>query len=187
MRRADREALKNFITRDYDIMRLPYAAKDSRFPRRTVLFASVNPKWYLADAGINRRYWTVACTAINSYHDIDMQQLWAQLALDYKAGESYKMTSEEFALMKGINEEHQTLSAVKDMLYCTYDWAALTPYNTRWLTATEILREMDFKSPSKGEITECALEVRKLNGNEGKVRGGSRLLACPPKISKGLF
>lgn len=187
MRRADREALKNFITRDYDIMRLPYAAKDSRFPRRTVFFASVNPRWYLADAGINRRYWTVACTKVNSYHEIDMQQVWAQVAVDYHNGEPYKLSEAEFELVKNINAEHQTLSAIKDMLHATYDWGNLTPYNTRWITSTEILREMDFKNPGKSEIMECSIEVRRLNGDVGKVKNGSRLLACPPKITKSLF
>ena len=187
MRRADREALKNFITRDYDIMRLPYAAKDSRFPRRTVFFASVNPKWYLADAGINRRYWTVACTKINSYHEIDMQQLWAQVAVDYKNGETYKLNAEEFDLVKGINEEHQTLSPVKDMLYCSYEWDKLDPYNVRWLNATEVLRELNFNNPNKGEIIECALEIRKLNGDQSKRNNRGRLLGVPPKISKSVF
>lgn len=187
MRRADQEALKNFITRDYDIMRLPYAAKESRFPRRTVFFASVNPKWYLAGSGINRRYWTVACTKINSYHDIDMQQVWAQVATDYLSGEGYKLTDEEFTLVKTINEEHQTLSAVKDMLFCSYNWDDLAPYNARWLSATEILREMDFKNPNKGEIIECAMEVRKLNNDQGKKNRTGRLLACPPLKKKSLF
>ncbi len=187
MRRADQEALKNFITRDYDIMRLPYAAKDSRFPRRTVFFASVNPKWYLAGAGINRRYWTVACTKINSYHDIDMQQVWAQIAVDYHNGETYKLKPEEFELVKSINSEHTTLSAVKDMLYASYNWETLDPYNARWKTATEILREMDFKNPNKSEIIECAVEVRRLNGEQAKKNRDGRLLAVPPLKKKSFF
>lgn len=184
MRRADQEALKNFITRDYDIMRLPYAAKDSRFPRRTVFFASVNPKWYLAGSGTNRRYWTVACTKINSYHEIDMQQVWAQIAKEYQNGETYKLNTEEFELVKSINTEHQTLSAVKDMLYCSYSWEDLTPYNARWLSATEILRELEFKNPNKSEIIECAMEVRRLNGDQGKKNRDGRVIAVPPLKKK---
>ncbi len=187
MRRADREALKNFITRDYDIMRLPYAAKSSRFPRRTVFFASVNPRWYLVDTGKHRRYLTVACTKVNSYHDIDMQQVWAQIAVDYQNGEGYKLTTEENELVKNINIDHQTLSAVKEMLYASYKWDDLDPFNARWMSATEILREMEFKTPSKSEIIECAFEVRKLNGDQGKKNREGRLLACPPHVRKNTY
>jgi putative DNA primase/helicase len=187
MRRTDREALKNFITRDYDIMRLPYARKDSRFPRRTVFFASVNPRWYLADAGINRRYWTVACTKVNSYHDIDMQQVWAQIKVEYDNGETYKLKPEEFDMVKAINNEHTTLSPIKDMLLASYKWEDLTPYNARWLSATEIMREMDFKNPTKSEVTECSLEVGRINGNHRKHTGKGRVLAVPPLIKKTVF
>lgn len=47
--RKDQERLKGILTRDTDVVRLPYAAAESEFPRRTVFYATVNGYDFLSD------------------------------------------------------------------------------------------------------------------------------------------
>ena len=78
-RKADIAALKAFLTRPNDTFRKSFARRKSEYPRRTAFIASVNDHSYLVDETGNRRFWTIACKRINSYHTIDMQQLWAEI------------------------------------------------------------------------------------------------------------
>jgi len=64
-RKSDIAQLKSFITRKKDLLRRPYARRESEFARRTVFFASVNPKQFLHDPTGNRRYWTIEATNID--------------------------------------------------------------------------------------------------------------------------
>ena len=80
-KKSDEARLKAFIDKPYDEMRLPYAAKNSKFPRRTVFFGSVNPKSFLTDNTGNSRYWCIPVDFIKLelLEKIDKQQLWAQI------------------------------------------------------------------------------------------------------------
>ena len=74
-RKADIAKLKAFISQDRDDLRRPYDRLESKYQRRTVFFASVNPKHFLADDTGNVRWWTIPVTAVNYEHGIDAQQL----------------------------------------------------------------------------------------------------------------
>src|SRR5690606_39387898 len=89
-RRADIAQLKAFITQDTDVLRRPYARRESTYARRTVFFGSVNPREFLHDETGNRRYWTIECESINSRHGLDMQQVWAEVLELWRAGEPHR-------------------------------------------------------------------------------------------------
>ena len=66
-RRADIAALKGFLTDGADVVRLPYARRDTTFPRRTIYAASVNDTAFLVDDTGNRRFYTLeikSCTCL---------------------------------------------------------------------------------------------------------------------------
>ncbi|TXH55984.1 MAG: hypothetical protein E6Q97_07585, partial [Desulfurellales bacterium] len=75
-RKSDIAQLKSFITADRDIIRMPYARRESVFPRQTIFFASVNQREFLHDE-TNRRFWVIPCASIKARHNLDMQQVWA--------------------------------------------------------------------------------------------------------------
>lgn len=69
--RKEQSALKAFITRTVDKIRLPYARADSDMPRTTSMCGTVNPEQFLKDSTGNRRYWTV------HVDNIDKRRLFA--------------------------------------------------------------------------------------------------------------
>lgn len=169
-RKSDIDALKAFITRDNDIMRRPYGQGDKRYPRRTALIASVDQSLYLHDTAGNRRFWTIPCTSINSYHDIDMQQLWAEVLELVNNGETWQLEEDEKEHIKRINEEHGQIEPIIEMMRQKYDLDGLS---LNWKSATDIAIELGIKNVTQREtriigsfLIKCAIPMRISRGNK---------------------
>jgi putative DNA primase/helicase len=171
-RKSDIDALKAFITRDHDTMRRPYGIGDKRYPRRTALVASVDQSIYLHDTAGNRRFWTIPCTAINSYHDIDMQQVWAEV-LEISKTESWQLQPDEKAHIKRINEEHAQIEPIVEMMEEKYFNEQERVFPT-WKTATAIAGEIGIKNVSQRETRTIASYLKK-RGTQSRKAGGSLL------------
>lgn len=179
-RRADIAQLKGFITQSMDVMRRPYAQRESHFARRTVFFGSVNPREFLHDRTGNRRYWTLECERINHDHDIDMQQLWAQMLVMRNNGESHRLLPDELDALNAHNDQYLAIDPVEERLLAGLDWDA-TQDRWRWEQATEILIECGVDRPQRGDALTAASIIRKLNGDVSRRNKGRRQLWCPPR------
>lgn len=181
-RKADVAALKAFLTNSSDVLRRPYAAKDSQFARRTVFFASVNPSKFLNDPTGNRRYWTIEATAIDHTHGIDMQQVWAELHVMLKAGAGYYLTQEEVEALNDHNDEFTTLDPIEERLQTGLRWD--DPQSTwSWVTATDALVSVGIDRPNKQDVTTANSVLRKMNGDQHKRTKTSRLVLVPPRTT----
>lgn len=181
-RKADVAALKAFLTNSSDVLRRPYAAKDSQFARRTVFFASVNPSKFLNDPTGNRRYWTIEATAIDHTHGIDMQQVWAELHVMLKAGAGYYLTQEEVEALNDHNDEFTTLDPIEERLQTGLRWD--DPQSTwSWVTATDALVSVGIDRPNKQDVTTANSVLRKMNGDQHKRTKTSRLVLVPPRAA----
>jgi predicted P-loop ATPase len=84
----DYDAMKSFISREKDTVRLPYDRNSKDFPRQSIIIGTVNPEHvgYLKDITGNRRYWI---TKFNGPVDLvglekHADQLWAEAVCCYK-------------------------------------------------------------------------------------------------------
>jgi hypothetical protein len=181
-RKADIAALKSFITRDKDTIRRAYARLESTYARRTVFFASVNPRQFLHDPTGNRRYWTLSCRSINHDHGIDMQQMWAEIYETlYKSGHSIYLTEDELGILNDKNQDHEETDPIRDRLTTKLAWDE--PRITwRWITATDILAECGFDRPSQKDATRCGEMVAEMNGGHRKRSNGKKLLLVPSRV-----
>ncbi|WP_166675210.1 VapE domain-containing protein [Novosphingobium sp. PhB55] len=84
--KRDVARLKGFLTQDIDKVRRPYAKEATEYRRRTVFFATVNSYDFLIDSTGNARFWTLPLVDVKHDHDIDMQQVFAQLAVELNGG-----------------------------------------------------------------------------------------------------
>ena len=182
-RKADISALKAFITRKQDVLRSAYARKDSRFARRTVFFGTVNPLEFLQDQTGNRRYWCIECHAINNDHDIDMQQVWAEILVMYRAGETHYLTDAELENLNAENERMTVREPIEDRLMTMYCWAAENKL-WRWMTVTDAMIVAGMDNPSRADVTTAGHIIRRLNGGVCKKSNGSRLVLMPPVVAK---
>lgn len=108
---ADVELVKAIITMQVDKTRMSYGRHTAEFPRQCVLAASVNPKagqGYLRDSTGNRRFWPVACTAIDLPRiERKRDQLWAEALTRFRDGEQWWLTDEETKL--AVREQDQRM------------------------------------------------------------------------------
>lgn len=181
-RKSDQSALKAFLTKDSDGIRLPYARGESEFGRRTAFFGSVNPKSFLHDETGSRRYWTIECEHVDYEHTFDMQQVWAEIQAAYDAGMHWHLSPEEADALNESNSEHMAVDPIEERILSRLDWS--TPVmEWRWIQATELLIEIGIDRPTRSDSTNAGSVVRKHNEGKSKRSNGKTLLLVPPKIA----
>jgi putative DNA primase/helicase len=94
-RKADQEAIKRFISSPEDVYRPAYGRQLVRFPRQCIFFATTNKHDFLNSQQGNRRFWPVDThiqqpvkEAYTDMTDYEVNQVWAEVMLHYKKGES---------------------------------------------------------------------------------------------------
>ena len=172
--KKDIARLKGFLTSDGDKVRRPYARAESEYPRRTVFYASVNDSNFLVDATGNTRWWTIPVTAINFEHGIDMQQVYAQLAVDFNNGAEWWLSKDEEALLESHNTDHRAVSVIRERLTDWLDLRRLGMPDNPYRSTTEILNALGFERPGNAEAKELTAILRELLGDSRKVQGSQK-------------
>jgi hypothetical protein len=172
--KKDIARLKGFLTAGSDKLRRPYGRTNSEYQRRTVFCATVNDENFLVDSTGNTRWWTIPVTSINFNHGIDMQQVFAQVATLFTAGEAWWLTKEEEALLESQNANHRTISSIHERILGVLDLARVNESGLAAMTATELLQEVDIKHPSQAQFKECHAVLRELLGVPKKINGSMK-------------
>ena len=171
-KKADLDQLKAFITKSHDELRLPYDRGFSRYRRRTCFYGSVNENEFLSDSTGNRRFWVVRVTSINWRHNIDMQQVWAEIKEQYfDKGAGWFLTSEERERLNESNEMSRTQSAVEDLILQHVKFESTM---TRPVQMTELLRDFGIKVPRAADFKEAA-RVLQANGVTPRRSNGRKI------------
>ncbi len=90
MNRAEATGVKDFITRQFEELRLPYGKRTVKVPRQCVFAGTTNTDGYLKDETGNRRFWPVVCGQIDFNRLAeDRDQIWAEAVARYKGGERW--------------------------------------------------------------------------------------------------
>jgi predicted P-loop ATPase len=155
----DMARLKAIITNSKDVIRVPYAPLDSNFSRSTVFAGSVNSDQFLIDHTGNTRFWSLPVVSLNTNHNIDTQQFWAEVAVLYKNGEKWWLTSEEEKLLELNNKEFLSISPFEELLQEKYNFSKPA---TQPITATELLINLGYLNPGKKQRNEMGQVLRKL-------------------------
>lgn len=172
--KRDMARQKGFLTRGTDKVRRPYARMESSYPRRTVFIATVNDPRFLVDTTGNTRWWTIPVVKLEPNHGIDMQQLFAQLAVDLKAGVQWWLTPEEEAALAEVNQRHQVVSAIDELIRSYVDPARLGRLDNPSVTASGLLRKLGIQNPTNPQCREAGATLRQLLGDPTESQGSSR-------------
>jgi hypothetical protein len=118
-RRADREALKAWLTLESISERPPFGKYPIYKPAITSFVATVNNEGgFFNDPTGSRRYMTAAVTSIDwDYaNKTDVNQVWAQALHLFEGGEDWNLTPEEKARIEAVNDEYEFTPPVYDWL-----------------------------------------------------------------------
>lgn len=173
-RKADIAALKGFISKERDSLRRPYARTESKYPRRTVFFASVNDEQFLHDPTGNTRWWTIAVEDLNNQHTIDTQQLWAEVLTLFQGGETWHLSKEELEALNDHNADHESINPVHERIDRAFAWGEARALWTNAMRATEICQASGLDNPTKLDVNAAAAFVTKRFGVETKKQGKDR-------------
>ena len=141
------------------------------WPRRTVFAATVNAEAFLVDDTGNSRFWTIAVDTLDYAHEIDMQQLFAQLKVDLDKGEQWWLSPDEEAELAAYNMRHRAVSAIAERIREHVAVGDVKPGAGEYMTAIEVLRMIGIFSPSNPQCRECGQVLRELYGAPKRVQG----------------
>ena len=169
--RRDIARLKGFLTNDRDKVRRPYARTEAEYGRRSIFLATVNQSDFLVDSTGNSRFWTLPVVEIDFNHSIEMQQVFAQLAVRLKAGDEWWLTPEEERELESLNARHRSFSLVDELLNEIVDWESDQPGATKSLTTTDLLNRAGIEHPTNPQAKECAAILRTHLGEPKRING----------------
>jgi putative DNA primase/helicase len=163
--------LKGVITRDTDKVRKPYAKTETEMPRRTVFVATVNDANFLMDDTGNSRWWTISARSVDADHGVDMQQLFAQLAVELEGGAEWWLDAAEEAMLNQQNRKHRSISVVEDLLLQAFDLDRVGQPDLPALTPRELLVHLGIDRPTNPQFKECAGVLRTFVGESKRIQG----------------
>jgi putative DNA primase/helicase len=172
--KKDVARLKGFLTSPNDKIRRPYARGDAEYQRRTVFCATVNDANILVDPTGNSRWWTIPVTHINFAHGIDMQQLFAQMAVEFRNGEQWWLEEKEERLLEEQNSKHAIVNATHARLLEAVDIARTGEKNLPAMSAIELLKKIGIENPNNPQCRDCGAFLRKHFGDPKWIRGYDR-------------
>ena len=169
MRKADREALKDFVTKQDATFRPAYGRHAPVKPALASFIGTVNFEGALLfDPTGNRRFWPVTLAGLdwNYSQDVDVNQLWAQAYALYQSGESWQFSTEERAAHAEIVQTYE----VEDILSgYVQEYFRVEPGNEAlFMTTTEIISTLrkpegaDLKGSEKALSMQLATSLTSL-------------------------
>lgn len=123
LRKADSDAMKEFLTRRVDVFRAPYDARPTAYPRHGVIWGSTNDEVFLRRQEGNRRFLIVRCEDKVDFDRLTpeyVDQLWAEAVHLYREGELLYLDDEQAsaaaAEREGFIEEDALEGVIQEFL-----------------------------------------------------------------------
>lgn len=166
-RRADREALKAFITRGDVTFRKPYERHPIVKPALASFIGTLNDEsGFLTDPTGNRRFISVTLKSINwQYTHIDVDQLWGQAAAAYRKGETWQLNTEEKRVRDALNRGYEREDPYEGMILKYFDVDTSQTSDDWFAFTTDIvgtLRTMGAKDSDRALTMGIGSALRKL-------------------------
>ncbi len=150
-RKADYEALKAFLTTRKVTVRKPYGRHDISKPALASFIGTINnSSGIFSDPTGSRRFLVSKIEEISWDYseDLDPNAVWAEAMAAYLAGETWKLTRDEFDKSCQINEEYDVADPIEDLVKKFFeldiardDW---------WIPTSDILAVL--QDPLKGAL-----------------------------------
>lgn len=173
LKKSDRDAIKNYISKTEDTYRKAYARNVTVNPRHSIFIGTTNESTFLEDDTGNRRFWVVdtdenrrtkTVWGKDGLTDAEVHQVWAEALELFRAGENImELTEDEAEAAKREQETHTS----EDPKLGIIERYLETPLPDDWDNRTEIERLQyyagadAFRGPKVGRkrTKVCALEI----------------------------
>lgn len=166
--------LKAFLTSTTDRFRKAYAVGNSELKRTTVFIATVNDRNFMQDKTGNSRWWTIPVKSLDYEHNIDVQQVYAEIKHNLLTkGSTWWLSSEQEQMLNDANRSYEAVSSIEEQLQTYFDFHYEGRKTTR-VTATQMLQRMGYERPTNPQAKEAAIALRKLFGDSKRYQGSNK-------------
>lgn len=169
MNRSEVGRVKQFLSQNEDIFRVPYGRRTDIYPRRCVFFGTSNNSEYLRDGTGSRRFWPVDVGIHHPTKSIwadlgnEVDQLWAEAVLIWRLGEPLFISDEAAERAKEVQEGHRERGAREGLIHDFVE----RPVPRDWMKWDLARRRMFWAGGMKGDAAAdlvarsrvCPLEV----------------------------
>ncbi len=173
-RKADREALKDFISRVEVTIRRPYGRYDIVKASLASLIGTINEEGpgFLNDPTGSRRFAVVNLTAIDRAYStqLDIDQMWAEATIAYQSGESWQLTTDERGQQTIINSDYEVDTPLEGLLRKYY---TIDPDGQDWTASIDIIQELELyglKDNQRSSLMELARVMKRLNIEHRRIK-----------------
>ena len=176
-RKADRESLKDFLTKSSVTFRVPYGKHPIQKPALASFIGTINNEaGFLTDTTGNRRFFTVGLTSLDWAYlkTIPVDQLWAQAYALYKAGEPWRLLPEENRKRNEINQGFEVEDPVESWILEYFDINPNKVNDPNWSTpSSEVASELSSRGYSDS-TTRISMQVANTLARLGLQRDDSK-------------
>lgn len=171
-KKADIDAVKQFVSKTSDTFRAAYARNTETHFRQCVFWGTTNEHEFLRDRTGNRRFWPVSCSKEGGKYkpwdlsDATRDQIWAEAVEIYKNGEVLALTQEESKLATIQQSMHtetdDLLGLIEEYVKVpiTDNWYDMSPADRKHYIASAMSAEEDLEEKGKMKRDKvCVLEV----------------------------
>lgn len=143
LRKAEVETIKHYVSKQEDAYRHAYGHVTETKPRQVVFFGTSNKKDFLRDTTGNRRFMPVdtgVCAptkSVFSFDPADIDQIWAEAAELWNAGETLYLSKEVELMAQGEQASHSEVDERAGIIEqylntkLPLNWDALSIYERR--------------------------------------------------------
>lgn len=171
-RKAESEAVKQFLSKSEDIFRVAYGRRTASFPRQCVFYGTTNETVFLRDRTGNRRFWPVNVggphdKSFKDFTESEVAQVWAEAYYLWQQGESLyldkDMEAEAAKAQSAHTEESEKVGLVREYLdtLLPENWDSLDLYERRDFLESDELTEPGTVQRYKVCVLEIWCEVFK--------------------------
>ena len=120
--KQETSAIKQFLSKCYDIYRAAYGRQTDKHPRRCVFFGTSNDSEFLKDSTGNRRFWPVDVGVHPAEKSVwkdlpgEVDQIWAEAYVYYALGEQLFLSKELEELAQEQQESHREMSGKEGLI-----------------------------------------------------------------------
>lgn len=184
-RKADREALKSFITLQTVRERKPFGKFDIQGQTMCSFFGTVNGDGgFLSDPTGNRRFMTCHMLEIDrNYSKMNVDQIWAQAYDLYVTGEQWDLDTAEVEEANKINDIYtiDDITAQAILKYFVVDSNRLD----WWMATIDLVQELEQKGLKFGSPTSASMQISRACTEIGLRKGTNQ--QSTKKQNRGWF
>lgn len=152
--RSEVNAVKQFLSKPFDIYRAAYGRRNRRYPRQCVFVGTTNDDEFLRDKTGNRRFWPINLypdnatkDIFNDFNELIVDQVWAEAIVKMRAGEQLHMTGEAARRAQEEQEAHMEYNPKEGIIREYLDM----PVPANWSSMTIPERRLHFDLYREGK------------------------------------